>query len=73
MQCTVDNASKLRDLILQELVKIIVIMLYKRLKIIIQMLNFYTINIKNVKKALRINRLFVFNVLMLFNAYCIKI
>ena len=48
-------------------------MLYKRLKIIIQMLNFYTINIKNVKKALRINRLFVFNVLMLFNAYCIKI
>jgi len=73
VQCTVDNASKLRDLILQELVKIIVIMLYKRLKIIIQMLNFYTINIKNVKKALRINRLFVFNVLMLFNAYCIKI
>jgi len=47
MECTVDNASNLRDLLLQDLFNIIEIMLYKRLKIKIQMLYFYTIDIKN--------------------------
>jgi hypothetical protein len=43
---TVDNAFNLLVLVLQKLVKIIVVMLYKRLKIKIQMWYFYAINIQ---------------------------
>jgi hypothetical protein len=41
LECTVDNAFNLRDLVLQELVKIIVVCYIKKLKINIRMLYFY--------------------------------
>ena len=46
VECTIDNAFDLRDLVLQELVKIIVVCYTKKLKIKIQMWNFYTISIE---------------------------
>jgi hypothetical protein len=45
VECTIDNAFNLRDLVLQELAKIIVLW-YIKLKIKIQMWYFYTTNIK---------------------------
>jgi len=46
VKCTIDNTFNLLVLVLQELVKIIVVLLYKRLKIKIQMWYFHTISIK---------------------------
>jgi len=47
VECTIDSAFNLRDFVLQELVKIIVVYYIKKLKIKIQMWYFYTISIKN--------------------------
>jgi len=47
VECRTDNGFNLRDLVLQELVKIIVVYYIKKIQIKIQMGNFYTISIKN--------------------------
>jgi len=46
VEYTIDNAFSLRDLVLQELVKIIVVCYIKKLKIKIKMWYFYTMSIK---------------------------
>jgi len=46
VDCTTDNAFNLRDLVLQQLVKITVVCYVKNFKIKIQMWHFYTISIK---------------------------
>jgi len=51
VECTIDNAFNLRNLVLQELVKIIVVCYNENFKIKIQMWYFYTINTKKVLKT----------------------
>jgi hypothetical protein len=50
VECTIDNAFNLRDLVLKELVKIIVVY-HIKLKIKIQMWYFCTINVKKALKT----------------------
>jgi len=50
VQCTIDNAFNVRDLVLQELVKIIVVCYIKKLIIKIQMWYFCTL--KSIKNRL---------------------
>ena len=45
VDCTIDNAFNLRDLLLQQLVKITVVCYVKKLKIRIQMWYFYSVRI----------------------------
>jgi hypothetical protein len=46
VECTIDNAINLWDLVLQELVKTVVVCYIKKLDIKIQMWYFYAVSIK---------------------------